>query len=936
MKPGQSVDRFEIVRLLGQGGMGAVYEARDPDLARAVALKLIHEPDAHRSMRFLREAQALAQLQHPNVVAVYEVGTDGDRVFIAMELIDGESLDRKTGPGPWREVVPLFVQVGRGLAAAHAKDLVHRDVKPSNMFVGTDGRARIGDFGLARQSDSRDGTGELLPQEVDRLSSAVTVDDTGHTSNGADAIAPNTPASGGGLLGSTLTGVGAYIGTPRYMAPEQHERRAATPRSDQFSFCVALYESLTGEHPFVDSDGGVAASVLADRRRSRPSGVPGWLKAAIDRGLSADPDARHPSMKALCDLLEETPLRRRRRAIALGGAATLAGVAAVVWWSTQRAPARVSCERAGDGLAAVWNPGVRARIEESFGSVGALGAESTTRTTAAIDAWGTRWRAARIDACRATHERGAQSPQVLDRRMACLDRELSLAGRVLTRLGDGGARVVANAQEAVQSLPSPESCNAARLLAAMPYPDDPRAATVRADLEAIRAANLAGDIVEARRRAISAKTTADALGHPGLRAEVLLEYAFYIGSQDAKAAQAAREEALAQAVAAGDRDLEAVATLKLLHTASSSGDAKALQTLLPIARAAVNREGVAPGVQLLFHDAESAALSRLGTYDDARAACDRIAALEPAPQPLAARCRCTVATDSMAGKAAEEPCRASLAAGEAAYGKNHPVNTSRMSNLALALKAIGKLDEALALDARALAINEAAYGPDSEEIAGLLSGMADRLMHAGKLDDALAALERAVAIRQRLDGDVPSRRQGHAEQKLGEALVRLGKLEEGLVHADRAMQILEATIPADHPDLIKSYASHGNINLGAERWAAVDRSMSRCAELALQIHGPRHQLRALCLLGLAQYKIADHRPAEAIPDARTALEVITELGLHAANIGAAEGVLGRALGESGDKAGAREHLDQAIAIFEKLGPGGAASLAEAKKQRKRF
>ncbi|MBZ0237701.1 MAG: tetratricopeptide repeat protein, partial [Deltaproteobacteria bacterium] len=390
------------------------------------------------------------------------------------------------------------------------------------------------------------------------------------------------------------------------------------------------------------------------------------------------------------------------------------------------------------------------------------------------------------------------------------------------------------------------------------------------------------------------------------------------------------------AVAAGDRDLEATATLRLLDAATARSDPKALETLVPVARAAVARDGVAPRVRLLFHDKEATALAKLGAYDEARVACERLAAIEPPPQPLATRCRCVVAIDAMAVKTVEEPCRAALAAGLEAYGEHHPVNTARMANLAVALKAIGKHEEALALDARALALTEAAYGAASEDVARMLPSMADRLMTVGKHEEALAMLERAVAIRRQLDGDTPTRLQGHAEHKLAEALVRLGKLDDALVRAERAMQILEATIPPGHPDLIKAYAQYGNINLGAERWPAVERAMSRCAELALAVHGPRHQLRALCVLGLAQARLAGGQAKDAAADARTALEVMTELGLHPVNLGAAEGVLGRALGESGDRAGARAHLDNAIAIFEKLGPGGAASLAEAKRLRKRF
>ncbi|MBK9036418.1 MAG: serine/threonine protein kinase [Myxococcales bacterium] len=929
LRAGSRVDRFEIVRLVGAGGMGAVYEARDPDLARAVALKLIHEPDAHRSMRFLREAQALAQLQHPNVVAVYDIGADGDRVFIAMELVDGESLDQRAARRGWREVVTLFVQVGRGLAAAHAKDLVHRDVKPSNIFLGADGRARIGDFGLARLGEARDGGGAAPPELPSAM--ATTVDDRGDDGDPSAAVTPV-----GGLLGSTLTGVGAYIGTPRYMAPEQHARRSATARSDQFSFCVAMWESLFGEHPFEQDAAGWAEPVIADRRRPRPRGAPAWLVRALDRGLAHDPDARHSSMTALCDLLERTPVRRRRALVGVVGAVALGGAALVLWQVADRPAARVPCERAGDAALALWTPAQQERLRAGFAPVRPFGGDTATRTVAAVDGWTGRWRGARIDTCRATHERGEQSAEVFDRRMACLDRELSLASAVLERLSGGGPRAAAGALAAIDGLPAPEACNAARLQAATPIPDDPRVAGIRRELDAMHAASAAGDLPEARRRVAAARALADALGHPGLRAEVLLAVARYTSGQDPKAAQAAREEALAQASLAGDRDLEATATLRLLDAASQRADPKAIEVLLPIARAAVARDGVPPSVRLDFDEDEARALARLGRYDDALGACARLAVVEPPPQPRATQCRCVAAVDSGRNEG-EAPCRAALAAAEDAYGPSHPTTVSRMITLATALKRLGKLDEAIALDARALPIEEAASGPDSEDVAKLLGHAINRLIAAGRLEEAAVAATRALAIYRRLDDpDRPSRLQGQAEQNLADVLVRSDQLDEGLAHADRAMQIFEVTVPADHPDLIKMYANYGNINMAAERWPVVERAMTRCAEIALAVHGENHPLRALCLLGVAQVQLAQGHAADAVASARGALEVITALKLNPANLAAAHGVLGRALGESGDRAGARQHLDLAIAIYKQLGPGGADGLDQARLQRQRF
>ena len=525
---------------------------------------------------------------------------------------------------------------------------------------------------------------------------------------------------------------------------------------------------------------------------------------------------------------------------------------------------------------------------------------------------------------------------VLDRRMACLDRELALAGTVLARLAAGGPRAVSGALDAIDSLPDPESCNAARLQAAVPLPTDPRVAAIDADLAAMRAAALAGDLPEARRRVVDARAAADALGHPGLRAAALLDFAVH-GGATPKEQQQAREEALAAAVAAGDRDLEATATLRLLGAASARSDAKALETLLPIARAAVSRDGVPASLRLDFLDDEASALVRLGRYDDGLAACDRLAASEPAPQPRATRCRCVGNYEAVRLAAAIETCGLAVTAAEAAYGVTHPGVASRLATLSMALGRQGKLEEALALDQRALALYTSGYGPDSLEVAIQLVVGAGALTRGGRYDEARAAVERAIAIHLRLeDGGPPSHRHGSAEEKLGDILVRQGHLEEGLVHADRGLQIIEAAAPPDHPGLIHTYFNHGNANLRAERWPVVERSMTRCAEVALRVHGERHMLRALCLLGVAQVQLASGNPADSATNAAKGLAVLVALEAAPVNLAAAHGVLGRALGESGDRAGARTHLDQAITIFAGLGPGAADNLEQARIQRKRF
>jgi WD40 repeat protein len=327
LEAGATVGRFVIVRQLGAGGMGTVYEARDPELARSVAVKLMREPDQHLAMRLLREAQALAQLQHPNVVAVYELGLHDDQIFVAMELVDGESLDRyfeRERPG-WRAAVALFIQAGHGIVAAHAKGLVHRDIKPANLFVDAGGRVRVGDFGLARLDDDEPSSPDQPSRKLQR-STAVTLSGGGPPEELREPLSPRE-----GMLETPLTHAGALLGTPSYMSPEQLRGKRGTAASDQFSFCIALWKAVFGAHPFAGSGDELAVSVLEGRRReTRAAKAPRWLVRALDRGLAQDPAARHPSMAELVRVLERG-VSRRRTAI-VGVAVVVALIAAIGAW----------------------------------------------------------------------------------------------------------------------------------------------------------------------------------------------------------------------------------------------------------------------------------------------------------------------------------------------------------------------------------------------------------------------------------------------------------------------------------------------------------------------------------------------------------------------------------------------------------------------------
>jgi serine/threonine-protein kinase len=341
-----SLGRFALLRELGAGAMGVVYAAYDEELDRRLAIKLLHTGpgDTEGRARSLREAQAMARVSHPNVVQIYEVGILADQVFVAMEFIDGPTL------GAWQraesrspaEILRLYIQAGRGLSAAHAAGLVHRDFKPENVLVGKDDRVRVGDFGLARAFDhpvvttprepatstsSPAITSFDPPMPASLAAAALGLAETATPASASISGGANTMArSSNNLLASPMTVVGAVVGTPAYMSPEQHSGAALDARSDQFSFCAALYGALYGLRPFAgETLPALVHNVLTGALRPPPAdpAVPPWVFPLLQRGLATDPAARWPDMDALLRALDRDPQRdpssggRERRGFAV-------------------------------------------------------------------------------------------------------------------------------------------------------------------------------------------------------------------------------------------------------------------------------------------------------------------------------------------------------------------------------------------------------------------------------------------------------------------------------------------------------------------------------------------------------------------------------------------------------------------------------------------
>jgi tetratricopeptide (TPR) repeat protein len=463
-------ERYMLLSTLGAGAMGVVQAAFDRQLDRKVALKFLAtapgEDAARAQARLQREAQALAKLAHPNVVTVHDVGVLEGEVYVAMELVSGGTLRDwlAARPRTTREVVAVMRQAGEGLAAAHAAGMIHRDFKPDNVLIGEDGRARVTDFGLARSSW-----------------------------DGDDASVEHADAH----WMATLTQTGVRAGTPAYMAPEQKAGEAPSVRSDVYSYCVTVHEAVTGVRP--GTPGG---------RRA-----PAWLERVVARGLSARPQDRWPTMRALLDAIDRgPPITPGRIAVAAGGV-VLAAVTAILLRDRAVAARAPVCPEPVGAFAGVWDEAQRGVVERAFQGAGHEG--SFPFVARALDAYADAWKHAEVDTCAETRIRGAQSERLLDLRMACLDDRRRSLGRAVSLLAKADADVATRGVEIASTIPGVEACVRARSLEEVSAPSPAQARVVadaKAALDDARALFYAGKLTEAQARlepAIADVTRAD-------------------------------------------------------------------------------------------------------------------------------------------------------------------------------------------------------------------------------------------------------------------------------------------------------------------------------------------------------------------------------------------------------------------------------------------
>ena len=941
LERGVLVGRYVILGWLGEGGMGVVYKAYDPELERPVALKLLHaagDPDgssaAGRRERLFREAKALARLSHPHVLAIYDVGTFETDVFLATEFVEGPTLAGwlKEGKRPRAAVLSALVDAGEGLAAAHRAGLVHRDFKPANVIVGKDGRVRVLDFGLARAEQNEPAPTSLRDPSAPRepVSAALTTGPSTRVridpaaSERPAPIEPTLPAASAprtrtrssdrpppssvsspsaGLLDLTITQRGQIIGTPRFMAPEQHLGRPADARSDQYSFCVTLYEALYGEFPFEGRGEQYAANVTRGRVRNPPSGsdVPRWLRLILLRGLSVAPGDRFGSMDELLAALRKDPMAARRRGAAIATGATLL-LAAGIALRHSRPAAEAPCQGAERKLAGVWDDERKGAMHAAFAATGVGNAEDAfARAKGALDDYARAWVAMHTDACEATQVRGEQSAEMLDLRVECLRDHLEELRAQVDVFTHADAAAVRKSAQASRALPRLEACADAAALRApiRPPSDEPtraRVESVRTMLAKAKAQQRAGNYASALAIATQSASDATALGYRPVEAEAL----YVLGDvQDDQGDYALAEGTLRRSFAAA---------LAGRHEAQAARALTALVTEVGLRQA---RFAEAHG-WATFAEAETERSN------------------DPFIKGELARNegRLFVREDKyLEAKAAIEKC---LAIWEPALGKDDYAVAGPVTDLGNVYFLQGELDAARGEYARSLAILEKVLGPDSPSLAPNLNNLGELSLDRGDYEDAARSLDRARALWESALGP--------EHPKVALALYNLartrraqGDVEGSLAMAERALAIWRKALPAEHPDV--AMGMHGVAEgLRAKRDYAGALAMEEGA-LAMRekIYGPGGYALAESLVSIGETRLAEGTAAAATtavgPLAR-ALGILETRPTGALETGQAKLDLSRALAPS-DAARSRALATDARTLFARApGPLAARRVGE--------
>ena len=878
--PGTMIGRYRVVGQLGQGAMGVVHRAFDPMLEREVAIKVLRGgASSGVRLRALDEAQALAKLQHPNVIAVYDVGFFADQVFVAMELVEGGTLaDWLQERRPWQKVRDLFLQAARGLGAAHAAGLVHRDFKPANVLLTADGaRVVVTDFGLVCSLD------------VDR-----------------------PPTSG------------ELAGTPAYMAPEQFAGGAIDPRTDIFNFCAALYEALFGQPAFAGDTASERRTALREGRLRpvRTGSVPRWLHKVLLRGLALRADDRFATVDELMVALERD--RRLRRWALASAAVALIVIVAVcsAAIASYRSPLD-ACRRRAGAIGSAWSPEQRSRLASVFARVAPTdGPRSAAAVAQILDRFVGQWSRAYGDACDATFRRGEQSLEAFELRLQCLDTRRAGVEHLVTRLESADRAIVESSVSAVSALESPASCARERPSPAQlppPHLKD-EIATVRRQLEEAHSDELVGRLADADRVETSLLPAVERIGFAPLTAELWKRVAYTRRAQGKPAdAEKAFLRAFDAAERSGEDRLRVEIATELVETVG-----RAERRFAEGRRWAAQADAIAARLGS-FPDEDRAALAMNvglvaqaeGKLDEAerqlRSAVELRRHADAPLVPITLGNLANVLTDEGKYEEAERLFRQQRQELERLVGPGHPWLLTNEGNLAATEDWLGHYSEARRLWLEILPQQIAIYGPHHPFVVTTLFDIADSeasvadyehaIAHATQAlqaavandpdDVRIADFEIALAVYCSLHGE-PERAQAYGASSLARYLAKLGgahpsvgaaeyqlgrmaldvhDVAQAKLHGERSLRILERSYGERNPQVAMVFDLLGIVEYEEGRYAAAIAQHQR----ALAILEPAHHMAlpdVLTNLGRAQLA-SGHRD-----EARATLERAAALRRH--------------------------------------------------------
>lgn len=847
----------------------------------------------------------MAQLSHVNVVPVYEVADIEEGIAIAMELVEGQDLSEwSQDDHPWRERVRVVVEAGRGLAAAHAAGMVHRDFKPHNVLVGEDGRVRVTDFGLAR-----------LHRTAEPLDSEASQGDE-----------PDRWA--------TLTETGGIVGTPAYLAPEVYEGAPADERSDQFSYAVAAYQALYGKHPFQrDSLQAVAAAIIFEAPTPAPSdtGVPRRVRAAIARGLARDPQARFESVAAMVSEIERALLSRRWGA-ALGAIVVLG--AGALWAVGRPEPA---CPDPAPELAGVWDEATIAEVGRAFADSGAVAAEDAwPRVRTRIDAYTSAWLDSRLDACEAAKVRGEQTQRLADLRHACLDRGRDELAALAQQLRVVDPILVDHALVAIERLPPVERCNDAESVQANPLEPPPEATrgAVRAAYRELSRVSLlvkTGHTDQAAELLEDLVPRATELGYVPLQARAQLERARVLRAQgDTVEWKVAEEAAFDLALVARDDETAVMAAGKLSSEAAHAREFAEGARWLATVDTLVRRQRLGKRWRAHVEELRGMAARDRKDYDAADAALQRAIALYDAAGGGQGRqielqiARSAVAVGQGRYEDALQLVQESVDHATEAFGPGH-------SDVARALASRGSVRAEMGdlvagredhLAARAIVVS--VYGDHHPKVIYADKTLGVLEMRAGRYEEARARLENALEISTALYPDDHARVEDNLRILQG-VYNNLERFDEARTVGERLLNSIESTRGADDPELPTVHFELAKTARAQGRFADARASFERAGAMLERREGSNHPLMAAFLYEFSRLDEREGLPEQALRKLQRAEKILETVGspVRRAKM---QMLSAQMLLDLGRRAEARASAEKALAGFRAAGENAGPDL----------